>query len=343
MERIYSSMNINEADAFQAYAAVAQREFYDADFSWNGNGYSDLDLAKCVSAPVSITRISTGTEFSFRRGPQHIRKNRVGLRVIWFVRRGSARIANTNGSFEIPEGSAMIIDSNHACTGGIKGDETHRHESVMMTLPPDVFYRHLLEAERLAVPFSLVTDEGRAVNELLEVLVQHGDRFGEKTSTQIVTGLLDAIADFLRDSKIDLPRRQKLVDRRLADIENYIMRNLTDSELCYDKVAASCGISPRYLCYILKANNTSFSELVWKNRLLKARDWLVSLKTRDLPIHEIAYKSGFKSAAHFSRMFKNAYGLPPREYRALHESGDLPLAEEMADVVFLPDQERKAA
>ena len=94
--------------------------------------------------------------------------------------------------------------------------------------------------------------------------------------------------------------------------------NLADPELSYDKVAISCGISPRYLCFLLKANNTSFSELVWKNRMPKARDSLISPKTRDYPIHEIAYMSGFKSAAHFSRMFKSTYGMPPREYRRQH-------------------------
>src|SRR3546814_20474839 len=87
--------------------------------------------------------------------------------------------------------------------------------------------------------------------------------------------------------------------RRASD--RYILRNLTDPDLFYDMVAASCGISPRYLCYVLKANNTSFSDLLWKNRLPKARDWLVSRATRDYPIHEIAFMSGFKSAAHLDR------------------------------------------
>ncbi len=130
--------------------------------------------------------------------------------------------------------------------------------------------------------------------------------------------LLELVSDHLRNSGINMPKRQKLVDRRLSDIENFIKMNLSDPELSYDKVAISCGISPRYLCFLLKANNTSFSELVWKNRLPKARDWLVSPKTRDYPIHEIAYMSGFKSAAHFSRMFRATYGMPPREYRAQH-------------------------
>jgi transcriptional regulator GlxA family with amidase domain len=67
---------------------------------------------------------------------------------------------------------------------------------------------------------------------------------------------------------------------------------------------------------VLKANNTSFSDVLWNLRLLKARDWLVSDPFQQYPIHKIAGMSGFKSAAHFSRMFKSTYGVPPKAYRA---------------------------
>jgi AraC-like DNA-binding protein len=203
---------------------------------------------------------------------------------------------------------------------------------------------HLNEAERLSEPFSLDTREGHAVRELLEVLAKYGDRLGDKTAELMSQSLLEATADHLRSSGIEMPRRQKLVDRRLADIENYIKMNLADPELSYDKVAVSCGISPRYLCFLLKANNTSFSELVWTNRMPKARDLLVSPKARDYPIHEIAYMSGFKSAAHFSRMFKATYGVPPREYRAVH-SGTGAVDREKANdgYCFAHSDDRQAA
>ena len=71
---------------------------------------------------------------------------------------------------------------------------------------------------------------------------------------------------------------------------------------------------------MLKANDTSFSDLLWNLRLFKARDWLLSDAFRQYPIHKIACMSGFKSAAHFSRMFKFSYGVSPKEYRANPES-----------------------
>ena len=76
----------------------------------------------------------------------------------------------------------------------------------------------------------------------------------------------------------------------------------------------------------------------------KARDWLVSPKTRDYPIHEIAYMSGFKSAAHFSRMFRATYGMPPREYRAQHTAEAQQAVESKRDYVpYVESQTRQAA
>ncbi len=320
MEKLYAGFSGSSARVMPNYEALTRREFYDGDLVSETGDFSGVDFEKALSSPLAITRITTRTELSFRRAPQHIRKNRVGLRVLWVALTGSVRIVRATGTTDIAAGRAGFLDSGVPFSATLKRSSDGYHSSYQIIIPPDLFMSHLHEAERLSEPFSLDTREGLTVRELLEVLAKYGDRLSDKTAELMSRSLLEATADHLRNSGINMPRRQKLVDRRLSDIENYIKMNLADPELSYDKVAVSCGISPRYLCFLLKANNTSFSELVWKNRMPKARDWLVSPKTRDYPIHEIAYMSGFKSAAHFSRMFKATYGMPPREYRSLHRT-----------------------
>jgi AraC family transcriptional activator of tynA and feaB len=318
MEKLYPCHGVNAADAWKAWAAMTAREFYDGDLENHSEDFSGVVFEKALHYPISLTHLISRAALSYRRSSQHIRNNKVGFRVIWFVKQGSLKIVRASGVCVIPAGKAGILDSNVPFVSSLHADSGSVHESYQAIIPPDLFLGHLQEADRITEPFSLDTLEGRVVSRLLDLLIENGDRLSRPTAKAMVDSLLEAIADSLRASHIDMPRRQKLVDRRLADIENYMMMNLTDPDLCYDKVALSCGISPRYLCYLLKANNTTFSELLWKNRLPKARDWLVAPSTRDYPIHEIAYMSGFKSAAHFSRMFKTAYECTPREYRAAH-------------------------
>jgi AraC-like DNA-binding protein len=81
-------------------------------------------------------------------------------------------------------------------------------------------------------------------------------------------------------------------------------------------VAEATGISPRYLSFLLKQNGTPFSDLMWDKRMTIARRWLSSSDPGKISIAEIAFRVGFKSPAHFSRMFKRVYSKGPREYRA---------------------------
>lgn len=321
MEKIFSGMSMRSApgvEACAAYSAITRREFYEGDLESASGDFREVEMEKALNAPVSITRITTRDELIFRRKPHHVRKNHAGLRVLWIVNSGSVKIVRASGTTEILAGQAGFLDSSIPFTASLKSAADSNHVSYQVLITPDFFVRHLQEAERFSDAFPLESIDGQIVRELFDVIVKHGSTLGNAIADNLSHALLEAVAKLLRNSNIDMPKRQKLVDRRLSDIENFIRMNLADPELSYDKVAISCGISPRYLCFLLKANNTSFSELVWKNRLPKAKDWLISSKTRDYPIHEIAYMSGFKSAAHFSRMFKANYGMPPREYRAQH-------------------------
>jgi AraC-like DNA-binding protein len=50
-------------------------------------------------------------------------------------------------------------------------------------------------------------------------------------------------------------------------------------------------------------------------RLEHCRRDLADCTLRDRPIHAIAARWGFTSAAHFTRTFRAAYGLTPKDYR----------------------------
>jgi AraC-like DNA-binding protein len=156
------------------------------------------------------------------------------------------------------------------------------------------------------------------VNGLLNLLCFEGDHMSRRTAEPLSEAFLQSISDSIGDHIASCAPSNSLVDKRFADIQGCIQKYLTCAELTCERVAAYCGISPRYLCYVLKANNTSFSELLWSQRLPKARDWLVAEAFQRYPIHKIASMAGFKSAAHFSRMFKSTYRESPKEYRANH-------------------------
>lgn len=327
MENLFTSDGKVSADDFTKWRAVSAREFYDGDLEIAQSDQIDVRLEKGLSFPVSLTRLSARCDTSYRRGWPHIRGNKVGFRTIWFVRKGTLRIVRSQGVCDVQQGQMGVVDSSAPFQVKTICDASGDYESFQLVVPGPMFLMHLQEADKLMRPVDLDTPQGQVVQDILALLVRDGEQLSRAAAKHLSEGLLVALADHLEGQHADISRRQQLVAKRLSDIQNYILMNLTDPDLSFERVASNCGISPRYLCYVLKANRTSFSRLLWRNRLSKAKDLLLSQATRDYPIHEIAYMSGFKSAAHFSRMFKAAFGCPPRKFRkggadAMRDVGD---------------------
>ncbi|NTJ09898.1 helix-turn-helix transcriptional regulator [Rhizobium lusitanum] len=79
------------------------------------------------------------------------------------------------------------------------------------------------------------------------------------------------------------------------------------------RAAAQFGISTRYLHMVLAERNQTFSQSVMKRRLEQSASNL--LDERFVNISIAAYGAGFNDLSHFSRAFRNHYGMSPREYR----------------------------
>ncbi|HEY3597110.1 MAG TPA: AraC family transcriptional regulator [Paraburkholderia sp.] len=93
-----------------------------------------------------------------------------------------------------------------------------------------------------------------------------------------------------------------------------IARHIGDPDLSVARIAASLNISPRSLTRTLKAQGLSPMRYAWSLRLQHAARLLADPRRSDTQIRQIAYECGFADAAHFSRAFKERFGMAPREY-----------------------------
>lgn len=332
MKTVFSYRGSDMAMFRRDYGEIVRREFYDGDLDADETEHLDFTFQKALDYPMGLLRVFSRTGISYRRNLSHIRRNKIGVRVIWFVKHGTLKIVRSNQSCTAGAGECAILDSNapfHA--RAIVGDEGI-FEAVQAVVPAHLFLTHLPSALEFASSFKISPEDRQVVVKLLGLLFDEGDHLSRSASEYLVHAFLETISEYISQVSDGQIQRLKVVEKRLADIQNYISRNLTNPDLSYDEVAAKCGISPRYLCHLLKANNTSFSHLMWSQRLPKARDWLVSAPLHDYPIHEIAFMAGFKSAAHFSRMFKSTYGYTPKEFRMLnHDAFQVEMSDQPND------------
>jgi AraC-like DNA-binding protein len=114
----------------------------------------------------------------------------------------------------------------------------------------------------------------------------------------------DSRTDVYRSAQFH--RAKALIDGRLQD-----------PTLSLSQVASELGVSTRYISCLLHERALSYRNYVLEQRLLRAKNDLSDPRLANRAITTIAYSWGFTDSAHFSRTFKAAHGMSPREYRAL--------------------------
>jgi AraC-like DNA-binding protein len=127
---------------------------------------------------------------------------------------------------------------------------------------------------------------------------------------------LDLLAMTIAERQENLPvspstHRSVMLYRLKAHIQN----RLRDSRLSLPQVAAEFGVSARYINDLLADEQMSFTRYVLSQRLERCQQDLSSKALTRRQIGEIAFSWGFNDLSHFTRRFKERYGLSPREYR----------------------------
>lgn len=108
---------------------------------------------------------------------------------------------------------------------------------------------------------------------------------------------------------------------RLSVIFREIEHRSGEPKLSAITVAASLGITPRYVHLLLRDTGRSFSHHVSDRRLDRAVVLLRTQSWRHRRISDIALEVGFSDLSRFNRAFRRRYGTTPTSIRAAVSGG----------------------
>ncbi|MFE7524942.1 helix-turn-helix domain-containing protein [Kitasatospora sp. NPDC057542] len=108
----------------------------------------------------------------------------------------------------------------------------------------------------------------------------------------------------------------------LARIRAHIEENLADPNIAPESIARSQHISVRYLHKLFQQDGTTVGQWVRQRRLDACRRELERPSRRQTSVSAVAHRWGFVSHSHFSRAFRDAYGVSPREWQAYAAQAD---------------------
>ena len=123
--------------------------------------------------------------------------------------------------------------------------------------------------------------------------------------------LVAALAAELTEPRGYVSTRRSHLHRIRQTIETL----LAEPDLTLTRLAEAEGVSPRYLQKLFASEGENFTHYIRVRRLERCRLDLVSPRYGDHSISSICFRWGFNGSAHFSRAFRQQYGVSPREFR----------------------------
>jgi AraC family transcriptional activator of tynA and feaB len=100
--------------------------------------------------------------------------------------------------------------------------------------------------------------------------------------------------------------------RRVSDT---IRNRCHEPELDPASVASFLGLSRRYIHTLLASADTTFSRELYKCRLQRSQRLLGDRRFDGISIAEVAWNCGFTEPSHFTRRFREHFGMAPTRYR----------------------------
>lgn len=258
---------------------------------------------------VSLSRLAT-EPLQYERRPNHIGGAQEEEYLITIPRRSPVQFYQIGRDVRCSPGGFILE----------RGDEPYRfsygavNELNVLKVPKWALAEKIRDPDRFCAQ---VVDARDGVAALfaglmaqLQELALAEPHAGAVLGRQIVE-ILSLALDGRRDT--DETSRSAVAAAHLRRAEHVVRRNLSDSRLDPQMVADACNISKRYLHELFGQTDRTVSQFIRDERLIAARDAIVS--SRAITIAEIAYKYGFSDQAHFSRLFKAAFGRTPSEWR----------------------------
>ncbi|WP_196224018.1 helix-turn-helix domain-containing protein [[Actinomadura] parvosata] len=275
--------------------------------------HGEIEFGKLGS--VGVGRIQTSTPHSVHRTSGLIRRDNLELYRVVLTLSGSPRLSQDGRNTQLSRGEFAIYDFSRPYELAYDSAVWLAVFSVprgQLAVPADAV------AELAALPITAESGAAALAVPLLRRVALDHDTYRPGSAARLSSVVADlvsaAVAERL-DQARSLPAdaRQRTL---LMEVHAFIERRLGDAELDPATVAAAHHISVRYLHRLFESENTTVAAWIRQRRLERCRAELISGGKQS--VSTIGARWGLPDAAHFSRLFRQAYGMPPAEYRRAH-------------------------
>ncbi|MFB0629397.1 helix-turn-helix domain-containing protein [Streptomyces sp. AB3(2024)] len=312
-----SSTAVAPPDRFDWFTDVVARSPAPTAIRCEDPGGFRADAAVLDLGPVQVSTFDYAPLRS-RRTPGHIRQGDPEQYQLALVTGGPVWITQHRAGSGPVNGDLVLWDTSHPYEAGTPGEDDVLVRAVVLQIPRTALPLRPDRVDRLLaqrIPAGRGT--GAVLAQFLGSVDAHAEGCGERELSHLGTAALGLAAACLAerlDVYDDLPAEAR-EEVLLRQIDAFIEHNLGDPELTPGMVAARHHISLRRLHLLFQGRPEGVAASIRRRRLAGCRADLLRPALAGRPVHAIAARWGFTSAAVFSRAFRQAYGTSPSELR----------------------------
>ncbi|WP_342074929.1 helix-turn-helix domain-containing protein [Yoonia sp. SS1-5] len=263
---------------------------------------SKLDISRVTGSPQRITR-----------GREHIARNSDAFFMLSVQLSDMCRLSQAGRSTVLHEGDFALYATSEPYELHCRADV----DQLVLQIPTNALLARVPQAEMLTGQgVSASTEIGRLVSDQLRqcaASVVGQSALVQQHMQDMIIDLVAAGFSTLIDAQVELSRPDQLL---LARAKAAIRDNLQNEMLTPDFVAQTVGMSQRNLARVFQRDGNTIAALIRQSRMEAIAADLVDPRLVSHSISQIACKWGITNFQHFSKAFKDAFGLTPRAYRA---------------------------
>jgi len=299
------------ADTFAHWSTLVSDSFVPLEVRSEASQFSGTLRARVLDE-LSIVEV-TATGHQVLRTPALVARSQRQYFKLNLQLSGHGILIQDNREATLCPSDIAVYDTNRPYTLAFEQD----FRTLVLMFPHDALDLPVdsvaqLTAVRMAGDVGL----GRMISPFMVQLAENLEALSGSTGHRLAYNAVDLIATMF-ENELSI-RRQPIPGTHgdmLAGIRKYIEAELGDPGLSPAGIAAAHFISTRHLHSVFHEADTTVSSWIRRRRLERCRRDLRDPILADRSVGAIAARWGFLDAAHFSRIFRAAFGEPPTAYR----------------------------
>ncbi|MEV2272744.1 AraC-like ligand-binding domain-containing protein [Nonomuraea africana] len=264
--------------------------------------------------PVGVGRVRTSTPHSVHRTPGLIRRDSPALYRVVLAMSGGLVLTQDGRSARLDRGQFAIYDFGRPYELAYRSAV---HLAVF-SLPHEMLSLPFDSVARLtAVPIETDGGSGALAAPLLRRVAVDLETYQPASAARLSTVVMDLITTAVaeRADQAESLSAESQARMLLLNIHSFIEERLGLPDLDPGTVAAAHHISLRQLHRLFETQDTTVAAWIRHRRLERCRKDLADPAFHHVSVSSIASRWGLADSAHFSRLFRHTYGMPPAEYR----------------------------